>query len=174
MPPLSPNEMNEIVRRVSEAMRPVKARLDAHSGEMKAVRAEIREEISPAVLRRMAESDHEIDERSASFERLIMNSVTATRQEVSDLRNEVSGVAKSIAPAAMAAKGAESAAVAGAQAMVRAEGKQDAVQVAADRADKNSLAARVRSNQTMIVLLLGIVIQAAYAAWQHIAHAVTP
>lgn len=171
MPPISPSEMSEIVRRVSEAMRPVKARLDAHSGEMKAVRAEIREEISPAVLRRMAESDHELDERSASFERLMLNSVASQRQEMAEFRDMVT---KSLPPATAAANGAEAAAVAGANAAVRTEGKAEAIQVAADRADKNSLAARVKSNQALIVVVGGVLIDIIYKAWQHLAPLVAP
>ncbi len=165
---LTPAEMNEIVRRVAEQMRPVTRRLDAHSGEMKAVRAEIREEISPAVMRKISDSQNEFDERSAGFERLVLSSLTAGRQETAELRDIV---AKSLPPAATAAKGAEAAAVAGAQAMQRTEGKTDAVQVAADRADKNSLAGRVKANQTLIVVLVTALAQGLWAAYQAIAHA---
>ncbi|MDQ2780983.1 MAG: hypothetical protein M3Y26_00380 [Actinomycetota bacterium] len=168
---LTPNEMNEIVRRVAEQMRPVTKRLDAHSGEMKAVRAEIREEVSPAVLKRMSDSQQEINDRSTGFERLVLDSIAASRKETSELRDLMK---TSLPPAATAAKGAELAAVAGAQASQRTEGKTDAVQVAADRADQNSLASKVAANRAVILIVLGMLFEAGWKAYQAMAHTVTP
>lgn len=148
-------------------VRPLERDLRKHSGQLGA----IREEVSPAVKRMMTESEQAFDERSTGFERLVLNSLTLARAETAELRDIF---AKSLPPAATAAKGAEAAAVAGAQAMVRTEGKTDAVQVAADRADKNSLASRVAANRTTIILVVGMLVEALWRAYNAIAHAVTP
>ncbi len=145
--PLSKDDLDAIARlvdrRIEDRTRPLENRVLKHSGKFN----EIREEVSPAVARRMTESQHDIDEQLSSYERQM-------RAAINRIDERVDGLTKSIPPAASAAKGAELAAVAGAQASVRTEGKTDAVQVAANRADAQSLAAKLAANRAVIIVIV--------------------
>lgn len=155
-PPLSPSDREEIARLIARAVeeksKPIERRLKEHSGQYR--------EIVPEVRRTIRDSQHDLEDRSMGFEKLMLDSMAMQAQRIEE-------VAKSIPPVANAA-------VAGAQASQRAEGRTEAVQVAADRADKNSLAAKVKANQTLLVVIGGIVVQVLYNAYEHIIHVVVP
>ncbi|MDZ4826297.1 MAG: hypothetical protein SGJ13_07505, partial [Actinomycetota bacterium] len=124
MPPLSPSDLDAISRTVEKIvdrklesrLGPVEKRIEKHSGQYR--------ELGPEVARKISESQHDIEDARLGFERFMMNAVGRVEAKAD-------AIAKSIPPAASAANGAEAAAVAGAKAAVRVEGKTDAVQVAA-------------------------------------------
>lgn len=156
-PPLSQADLEAIGRivdrKIEEKIAPVKRRVDNHSGQYR--------ELGPALTRQVNDSQHEIEERSMGFERMMMTAVGRLEQKVDE-------AAQSIPPAATAAQGAELAAVAGAQASVRTEGTTKAVQVAANRADTQSLAAKVSANRAVILVIVQTVALGIWQAYQAI------
>jgi peptidoglycan hydrolase CwlO-like protein len=156
-PPLAPQDLDAISRLLYEHDKKLLAQVDKKIEErIKPVehkQGTMYREIAPTV-KGLRDSHHDLEDRSMGFEKLMLDSLAATRQEVA-------AVAKSIPPAAKAASGAEDAAVAGAKAAIQGA-------TAAIDSKTNAIAAKVRANQTLIVLIFGIIVQAGYQAYQHI------
>lgn len=181
MPPISPTDreelrrlMREIAREeAEERARPIEQRASKMSGKFR----EIREEVSPAVARRISDSQHDLEDRSLGFERLILDSLTLSQRGVHDLNSRLVAIEKQGAAQLVEVNdgtGTKSMVPAAIVASNRIEGKTAAIQIAADSADKNSLAARVKAKQALIVVVAGVLIDIAYKAWSHIGHLVFP
>lgn len=166
--------MREIAREeAEERARPLEQRASKMSGKFR----EIREEVSPAVARRISDSQHDIEDRSLGFERMILDSLTISQRGVQDLNSRLVAIEKQGAAQLVEVNdgsGTKSLVPAAIVASNRIAGKTDAIQIAADRADKNSLASRVAANRNTIISLLTAVGVAAWQIYEHIAHAVTP
>lgn len=151
-PPLSQADLDAIGRivdkKIDARLEPIERRVGTHSA--------VHRDLLPEVARKIEGSRHDLEDRSMGFERMMMT-------VVGRIEEKVDAAVTSIPPAALAAKGAELAAVAGAQASVRSENKTDAIQVAANRADTHSLSAKVASNRSLIVQ---IVIAVALGLWE--------
>lgn len=160
-PPLSKDDL-EAVAQFLEQRHAARRPTVPHSSRRGLVEEEI---VPPHVRREMTEAEYRQEDRNKGFERLVLEAVGSLRSEVSATRTDMATLAKSIPPTAIA--GAEAASVAGALASQRTEGKTDAVRVAADRADTNALAAKVKAHQGLIVQ---VITAAALAAWQLYEH----
>ncbi len=114
------------------------------------------------VRRQIAESQHEIQDRSNGFERLMLDSMAlqAERQQATDAK--VEALVRSIPPVAQAVAGAEAATVAGANASL-------AGATAAIDSKTNALAAKVASHRAIIVQVIAAVGLAIWQIYEHFA-----
>ncbi len=139
-----------VQKRVAEAVRPVAQRVDKHSF--------IHRELLPTV-HGLRDSQHDIEDRSMGFERMMMTAVGRIEERVDE-------VVKSIPPTAKAASGAEDAAVAGAKAAIQGAN-------AAIDSKTNSLAAKVATHRALIGQILTAIALAAWQIYEHFVR-VTP
>lgn len=142
--------LRAVARMLDERLKPVSARVDKHSGKF----VEVREEISPAVARKLSESQHDFEGANAGVTDAINR--LARRIEDGDDRaarteaaaEEAKAIAKRIEARGLVAvpdgKGSTSMVptmIVNTEATLRTEGKADAIQVAANRSDAQSLSA---------------------------------
>lgn len=183
-PPIDRSDEERLLRLISrmldERLKPVDSRPGKSLGA-------VREEVSPAVARKIAESQLNIEGRSEGFERIVLDAITSLREEAHEakaiaLRTEAAlqprttvsftdGSGRtSIQPASLVA----------AASSVRTEvtanqtlGQTKALQVDVESADKNALAAKKAAQRTMISTIVGGVLLGIYYAWQAI-HSMGP
>lgn len=186
-PPIDRSDEERLLRLFSrmldERLKPVESRTSKHSTQLGAVR----EEVSPAVARKIAESEHNIEDRSGGFERIVLDAITSLREETQEakaiaLRTEAALQPRttvsftdgsgntSIQPASLVA----------AASSVRTEvtanqtlGQTKALQVDVESADKNALAAKKAAQRNLVSGIVTAVIVGAYSAWQ-ILHSMGP
>lgn len=151
-PPFSPADRDELRRMMRDVAREV---ANERTKPLEQKLAGVREELSPAVAKKFSESQHDAEDARMGFERMM-------RGVVGRLEEKVDTVVKSIPPAAMAASGAEAAAVVGAKNSIAASS-------AAIDSKTSALAAKVATHRAIIVQLLTA---AALAAWQIYEHIV--
>ncbi len=109
--PLTPGDLEQLRRMMREealaVLKPTAARIANHSGQLKAVHQEIREEVSPAVAKRISDAEFGIADKYTAFERLMLDGLAQQRQETADLAAVVHSIPPGIASAERAAQLAE-------------------------------------------------------------------
>lgn len=147
-PPLDKSDEERLLRLFSrmldDRLKPRDERADKLSGKF----GQIREEVSPAVARKLSESQHDIEDRARGFERTVLDALREHGRKLEEIETGLQPRAMvrlsdgqggtSERPASMVA--AESS-VRTENAAYKLEGKADAIQVAANRSDTQSLAA---------------------------------
>jgi hypothetical protein len=127
--------------RIKRALNPVKDRVTNHSVSLRAVR----EEVSPAVAKKISDSQEVVEDRIVGFERIVIDSLAAQRQEVESLHAKVNYIGNSVPPAAERTETAAN----------RTEGKADALIKGQEITDKNLATTKKRTAATIALQVLG-------------------
>lgn len=151
----------EAVRAAREETARLAGRVANHSGQLKAVQHDIREELSPAAARRISEAEFKAEDRSLGFEKLMLDSLEASRRETAEvaakqdrLEAKVDFIGQSVPPTANRTEGK-------ADALIKGQEQQDA---AIQKTDKKSTATLVGQALTLALAIATIVERILHAA----------